>query len=327
MNKEEIAKGILSGSIKHLSKAITLIESNRPEDIDDSKIILNRLISHAGHSLRIGISGPPGVGKSTFIDNFGSLIISKGLKVAVLSIDPSSQISKGSILGDKTRMSTLSVENNAFIRPSPSGETLGGVASKTRESILLCEAAGYNVIIVETIGVGQSETAVCSMVDVFVLLQIPNSGDELQGIKKGVLEVADIIVVNKADGENKKAAELSKAQLENAIHMLRPIHNNWKPPVLLCSAIENKGIKDIWETICNYKKIMLETSEFMYNRRNQNVSWMWDIILDNLKNMFKNSSAIKNVLPATEKKVFENKLHSRAAAEDLIAIFKNGINS
>ena len=327
MNKEEIAKGILSGSIKHLSKAITLIESNRPEDIDDSGIILNRLISHTGHSLRIGISGPPGVGKSTFIDNFGSLIISKGLKVAVLSIDPSSQISKGSILGDKTRMSTLSVENNAFIRPSPSGETLGGVASKTRESILLCEAAGYNVIIVETIGVGQSETAVCSMVDVFVLLQIPNSGDELQGIKKGVLEVADIIVVNKADGENKKAAELSKAQLENAIHMLRPIHNNWKPPVLLCSAIENKGIKDIWETICNYKKIMLETSEFMYNRRNQNVSWMWDIILDNLKNMFKNSSAIKNVLPATEKKVFENKLHSRAAAEDLIAIFKNGINS
>ena len=327
MNKEEIAKGILSGSIKHLSKAITLIESNKPEDIDDSKIILNRLISHAGHSLRIGISGPPGVGKSTFIDNFGSLIISKGLKVAVLSIDPSSQISKGSILGDKTRMSTLSVENNAFIRPSPSGETLGGVASKTRESILLCEAAGYNVIIVETIGVGQSETAVCSMVDVFVLLQIPNSGDELQGIKKGVLEVADIIVVNKADGENKKAAELSKAQLENAIHMLRPIHNNWTTPVLLCSAIENKGIKDIWETICNYKKIMLETSEFMYNRRNQNISWMWDIILDNLKNMFKNSSAIKNVLPATEKKVFENKLHSRAAAEDLIAIFKNGVNS
>jgi len=327
MNKEEIAKGILSGSIKHLSKAITLIESNRPEDIDDGGIILNRLISHTGHSLRIGISGPPGVGKSTFIDNFGSLIISKGFKVAVLSIDPSSQISKGSILGDKTRMSTLSVENNAFIRPSPSGETLGGVASKTRESILLCEAAGYNVIIIETIGVGQSETAVCSMVDVFVLLQIPNSGDELQGIKKGVLEVADIIVVNKADGENKKAAELSKAQLENAIHMLRPIHNNWNPPVLLCSAIENKGIKDIWETICNYKKIMLETSEFMYNRRNQNVSWMWDIILDNLKNMFKNSSAIKNVLPATEKKVFENKLHSRAAAEDLIAIFKNGMNS
>ena len=327
MNKEEIAKGILSGSIKHLSKAITLIESNRPEDIDDGGIILNRLISHTGHSLRIGISGPPGVGKSTFIDNFGLLIISKGLKVAVLSIDPSSQISKGSILGDKTRMSTLSVEKNAFIRPSPSGETLGGVASKTRESILLCEAAGYNVIIVETIGVGQSETAVCSMVDVFVLLQIPNSGDELQGIKKGVLEVADIIVVNKADGENKKAAELSKAQLENAIHMLRPIHNNWKPPVLLCSAIENKGIKDIWETICNYKKIMLETSDFMYNRRNQNVSWMWDIILDNLKNMFKNSRAIKNVLPATEKKVFENKLHSRAAAEDLIAIFKNGMNS
>ena len=274
MNAEEVVKGILTGKIRYLSKAITIIESSRKEDSDKAVEILNKLVEHSGNSLRIGISGSPGVGKSTLIDVFGSLITSKGFKVAVLSVDPTSKISKGSILGDKTRMLKLSSDPNAFIRPSPSGGTLGGVARKTREIILLCEAAGYNMIIVETVGVGQSETTVSSMVDLFILLQMPDSGDELQGIKKGVLEFSDIIVINKADGENKKTAELSKRGLENVIHILRPVKNDWTTPVLLCSAQENEGIDSLWETIIKHKDLMKESSSFTNNRQKQNVAWM-----------------------------------------------------
>src|SRR5690554_774688 len=231
MQIDKIISGINAGKLRALAKGITLIESRKTEHIQQATQVLEALLPHTGNALRIGISGVPGVGKSTFIEAFGLHLLQQGFKVAVLAVDPSSQISGGSILGDKTRMEQLAREENAFIRPSPAGETLGGVARKTRETMLLCEAAGYDIIIVETVGVGQSEIAVAAMVDVFILMQLAGAGDELQGIKKGVMEIADAIVINKADGNNKAAAELARQQYVNALHIMRPKSPNWTVPV------------------------------------------------------------------------------------------------
>ena len=242
-NVQKLAAGVRAGTVRSLAKAITLIESRNPDHAFEAADLLDELLPDSGNSVRIGISGVPGVGKSTFIEALGLHLLREGHKLAILAVDPSSQLSGGSILGDKTRMEELARQKNAYIRPSPSGDTLGGVARKTRETMLLCEAAGYDVIIVETVGVGQSEIAVASMVDFFLLLQLANAGDELQGIKKGVMEIADAILINKAEGDNRPRAELARKQYENALHLLKPKSAHWQVPTLLCSALHNQGIE------------------------------------------------------------------------------------
>lgn len=256
MDIEQIEAGIRDGDRRALAKGITLVESQKPEHRQQAQQILEQLLPDTGRSIRLGISGVPGVGKSTFIEALGQHVLAQGHRLAVLAVDPSSQRSGGSILGDKTRMEQLCRQQQAFIRPSPSGETLGGVAGKTRETMLLCEAAGYDVIFVETIGIGQSEITVASMVDFFLLLQLANAGDELQGIKKGVMEVADAIVINKADGDNLAAAQLAAQQLENALHILRPKTPSWQVPVHTCSALEQQGIDTIWQTVADRKSVV-----------------------------------------------------------------------
>ena len=240
---EKMAEGVRTGNIRSLAKAITLIESRNPDHAQDAETLLNMLLPDSGKAIRIGISGVPGVGKSTFIEALGLQLLKRGHRLAVLAVDPTSQLSGGSILGDKTRMEMLARETNAFIRPSPSGDTLGGVARKTRETMLLCEAAGYDVIVVETVGVGQSEVTVASMVDFFLLLQLANAGDELQGIKKGVMEIADAIVINKAEGKNRPAAELARSQYKSALHLMKPKNSRWQVPTMLCSALTGEGIR------------------------------------------------------------------------------------
>ena len=269
--------GVNNGDRIILSQAITIIESKNPEDGNLGRQILEG-INKTSKTIRIGITGVPGVGKSTFIDVFGSYLTKQGHKVAVLSIDPSSQRSKGSILGDKTRMSVLSNDPNAFIRPSPSGTTLGGVANKTRETILLCEAAGFDVVIVETVGVGQSETTVKNMVDFFLLLALAGGGDELQGIKRGIMEMADAIAINKADGDVIKAAKKAKADFKNALHLFPLNENNWIPEVLLCSAHEKTGIIEIWEVILKFQEQMIHNGFLHKNRISQNIDWFHELL-------------------------------------------------
>ncbi|WP_321368740.1 methylmalonyl Co-A mutase-associated GTPase MeaB [uncultured Desulfuromusa sp.] len=296
-NIQNLADGVRSGNIRSLAKAITLIESRNSDHSRDATTLLDTLLLDSGDSIRIGISGVPGVGKSTFIEALGMHLLQQGHKVAILAVDPSSQLSGGSILGDKTRMEKLAREQNAFIRPSPSGSTLGGVARKTRETMLLCEAAGYDIIIVETVGVGQSEIAVAAMVDFFLLLQLANAGDELQGIKKGVMEIADAILINKAEGENRPRAELARQQYENALHLLRPKSNRWQVPALLCSALYNEGIDEVWNMILDFVTIMKKENEFADKRRLQATDWMWTMVMDNLKDLFlqdKNVAAMIN---------------------------------
>ena len=252
ISADALAHDILKGNITALSRGITLVESKNKDHLNEANALIMKCLPYANKSIRIGITGVPGVGKSTFIETFGNLLISLGKKVAVLAIDPSSSLSKGSILGDKTRMEDLVKQPNAFIRPSASGETLGGVARKTRESIILCEAAGFDIIIIETVGVGQSETAVHSMVDFFLLLQLTGAGDELQGIKRGIIEMADSIIINKADGNNITAAKIAKTEFNRALHLYPDKGNNWVPKTLTCSALNNEGISNIWELIQKY---------------------------------------------------------------------------
>ena len=292
---EFVAK-ILEGNITFLSKAITLVESTNSKHQEKANQILEKCLPHANKSIRIGITGVPGVGKSTFIEAYGKYLTSKGNKVAVLAVDPSSSVNKGSILGDKTRMEQLVTDKNAFIRPSPSGTSLGGVAQKTRESIILCEAAGYDTIIIETVGVGQSETVVHSMVDFFLLLKLAGAGDELQGIKRGIIEMADAIVINKADGENERNTKIAKVEFNRALHLYPLKESKWQPKVLTASALHNKGIDKINQMILEYISLTKNNKYFTQKRNEQNKYWLLSTIDQQLKANFYNNPQVKNAL-------------------------------
>lgn len=286
--------GIINGNISQLSKAITLIESSHNKHFDVAQKIIKGCLPKSGNSFRIGITGVPGAGKSTFIEVFGNLLTEKGKKVAVLTVDPSSSISKGSILGDKTRMETLVQNPNVYIRPSASGNHLGGVAQKTRESIFLCEAAGFDVILIETVGVGQSETEVHSMVDFFLMLQIAGAGDELQGIKRGIMEMCDAIIVNKADGENVKWANIAQQNLINVLHLFNEKENNWTPKVLITSALEKKGIEEIWNLILEFETFTKNNNSFETHRIKQDEYWLYETINQLIKKRLYENNSLKN---------------------------------
>ncbi|MCF6240280.1 MAG: methylmalonyl Co-A mutase-associated GTPase MeaB [Bacteroidales bacterium] len=315
---DEAVEGILSGNISILSAAITLIESNLPKHQKKAAQIIEKCLPYSGNSVRIGITVVPGVGKSTFIEALGLYLINKGHKLAVLAIDPSSEQSGGSILGDKTRMEQLSAEKNAFIRPSPSSGSLGGVARKTRESIILCEAAGFDTVFIETVGVGQSETKVHSMVDFFLLLMLAGAGDELQGIKRGIMEMADTIIINKADGNNIDKANLAKKEYENALHMFPPTESGWTPNVLLTSALQNFGIEDVWLTIKKYLELTKKSGYWLQRRNNQAKYWMHETILESLKNNFYNNTKRKKLIKDFERKVQQGKISPFEAAHMLL---------
>jgi LAO/AO transport system kinase len=322
---EELTEGIKNGDRTLLSRAITLIESNLPEHIDQAHRIINNCLPLSGKSIRIGITGVPGVGKSTFIESFGKHLTSLGHKVAVLAIDPSSERSKGSILGDKTRMELLSSDPNAFIRPSASSGSLGGVARKTRETIFLCETAGFDVIVIETVGVGQSEIAVHSMVDFFLLLMLAGAGDELQGIKRGIMEMADLIAITKADGNNLKKAELARAEYAGALHLFPPAESGWTPGVVTCSSRDNTGIETIWNHILEYKTFANRNGYFDKKRKEQIQSWMFETIEDLLKINFYNHPAVTSILDEVKSKVQSKEICSYTAADKLLSNYFNAL--
>lgn len=315
---QTLTDGILRGDINALSRAITLVESTNPGHLEKANAIVNACLRQANASVRIGITGVPGVGKSTFIEALGKYLTSLGKKVAVLAVDPSSTISHGSILGDKTRMEELVKDKNAYIRPSASGETLGGVARKTREAITLCEAAGFDTVIIETVGVGQSETAVHSMVDFFLLLKIAGAGDELQGIKRGIMEMADLIAINKADGDNLKKAKLAKADFNRALHLFPAKKSGWTPKAFTCSAITKDGIDEIWKAVSDYLAATKTNGYFNERRRDQNQYWMFETIDAQLKNRFYNDNSIVLQLEETKKAVQNQELSPFAAARLLL---------
>ena len=305
---------IRQGDRRAIAKAITLLESTRPEKLDQGQTLLEALLPNTGKSLRIGITGVPGVGKSTFIEAFGMRLIEAGHRVAVLAVDPSSPITGGSILGDKTRMQQLSSHPQAFVRPSPASGMLGGVARKTLETVLLCEAAGYDVIIVETVGVGQSETLVASMVDLFLVLMLPNAGDELQGIKKGILELADLIVINKADGDQQVLAQQAVQEYRNALHLLKSTRASWQAKVLQCSALEQTGLAELWETMQNFQEVLKTSGEWEEHRSHQAVRWMWTLIDEELSQSFRKHPRIQADIPNVEKAICQGRqLPTRAA--------------
>ena len=318
----EYVEGILKGNITILSQAVTIVESSKHEHQQLAQEIIEKCLPFAGNSMRIGITGVPGAGKSTSIDVFGIHLLKQGHKLAVLAIDPSSERSKGSILGDKTRMEALSREKNAFIRPSPSAGSLGGVARKTRETIILCEAAGFDTVFVETVGVGQSETAVHSMVDFFLLIQLAGTGDELQGIKRGIMEMADCIIINKADGNNIQRAELAKAQLQMALHYFPPHESGVEPKVMTCSAYERTGIDEIWKNILHYCSETQQNGYFESRRAEQAKYWMYETINEQLRNHFYQSQ--KENLKKAEAEVTENRASSFAAAFELLDKYFKG---
>lgn len=317
----EFREGIRSGNRVVLSQAITLVESTLESDQDLASELVQSLITETGKSIRIGITGVPGVGKSTFIEAFGKLLLDQGKKVAVLAIDPSSQLTKGSILGDKTRMETLAADKRAFIRPSPSGTALGGVSGKTREAMLLCEAAGFDVILVETVGVGQSETAVKNMVDFFLLLMLAGAGDELQGIKKGIMEMADALVINKADGENLPPAKKSKVAYENALHLFPLAEKNWAPKVQLASSTTGSGLPEVWETVQNYENQMKGNGFWESNRAAQRLNWLDDQIQFLLGQAFSKDSIVQKMLADRKNKVQKGELNPSKLAKSLIQLF------
>jgi LAO/AO transport system kinase len=317
-SSKELIDGILSRNISALSRSITLVESTNASHLAKANEVINACLPHANKSIRIGITGVPGVGKSTFIEAFGKHLTALGKKVAVLAVDPSSTISHGSILGDKTRMEELVKDANAYIRPSASGETLGGVARKTRETITLCEAAGFDTILIETVGVGQSETAVHSMVDFFLLLKISGAGDELQGIKRGIMEMADAIVINKADGDNIKKANLAKTEFNRALHLFPAKKSGWIPTTSTCSAITHEGIPEVWETILKFIKLTKGNNYFFEKRKEQNQYWMLETINEQLKTNFYNHPEIQNLLDSTKKAVQNDEISPFAAAQLLL---------
>ena len=315
ISADQFVEGILSGDKVHISKALSLVESSRDSDLPLKLSVLEGIFHKSGNAVRIGITGAPGVGKSTFIESLGSLLLSRGLKLAVLTIDPTSQRSQGSILGDKTRMAQLSKSENAYIRPSAAGSNLGGVAHHTRESILICEAAGYQVVIVETVGVGQSEIEVRNMVDFFLLLLMPGGGDELQGIKKGIVEMADCLVINKADGENLTKARQAQAVYQNALHFLTPVNSKWEPQVFTCSALEKQGLEQIWSNVESYMEQMKANGLLEQQRAHQRLEWMGDCIKQAISRQLKLDGAQTGGFEQLKNEVEAGKVLPNRAAE------------
>jgi LAO/AO transport system kinase len=312
-----LARRVRAGDRATLARAITLIESKRADHRGKAHQLVQELLPHTGNAVRVGITGAPGVGKSLTIDTLGSHLTGKGHKVAVLAVDPSSTRTGGSILGDKTRMARLAADLNAFVRPSPSSGTLGGVAAKTRETMLLCEAAGHDVILVETVGIGQSETAVADMTDFFLALMLPGAGDELQGIKKGLVELADMIAVNKADGDNVKRAQAAAAEYRAALHILNPRSPNWTPPVVTCSALTGKGVAELWANVLAHRERMTQSGELAARRREQQVKWMWAMIEERLFARLRSDAALRAKLPQIEKAVADGRLSAPLAVEQI----------
>lgn len=321
LSKDAYVDGINQGNRVILSKSITLIESKLPEDNALADEIIEDLIAPLSDTYRVGITGVPGVGKSTFTEAIGNHIIADGHKVAILAIDPSSQKTKGSILGDKTRMESLSNNPSAFIRPSPTGSALGGVANKTRETMILCEAAGFDVILIETVGVGQSEIAVHGMVDFFLLLALAGAGDELQGIKKGIMEMADAIAVNKADGDNLVSAKKAKAELNGALHLFAPPENDWFPKVMTCSSLEDRGVDEVWNTLKAFKSQMIKSGHLIDRRRSQNLEWFNSQINFDLNQRLMSHPQIKEQLPILRSQILDGQLHPKKAAHQITELF------
>jgi len=319
MSLEDYAKGVRCGDRAVLGRAITLIESRKPEHRALADTLLLRLLPHSGNAVRVGITGVPGVGKSTFIDAFGTNLVEDGHRVAVLAVDPSSSRTGGSILGDKTRMARLSRDDRAFIRPSPSTGSLGGVTRTTREAIILCEAAGFDVILVETVGVGQSETAVAEMVDFFLVLMLAGAGDELQGIKRGVLEIADMIAVNKADGDNRERANRAASEYAGALNIMQPGSAAWRPPVLTCSGLANEGLRELWDKIAEHRRIMTESGELEAKRARQRVRWLWSIVEDRLIAGLRQDSRVAKVVRRVEAEVLAGRLTPGIGADRVLA--------
>src|SRR6476619_300079 len=315
-----LAAGIRAGDRAMLARAITLIESKRADHRAQAHRLVQELLPATGQAVRLGITGAPGAGKSTTIDALGSFLTGQGHKVAVLAVDPSSTRTGGSILGDKTRMPRLATDPNAFVRPSPSSGTLGGVAAKTRETMLLCEAAGFDVVLVETVGIGQSETAVADMTDFFLALMLPGAGDELQGIKKGLVELADMIAINKADGDNVKRAQTAAAEYRAALHILTPRSPNWTPPVLTYSALTGNGIAELWEQVLLHRERMTRSGEQAQRRREQQVKWMWSMLEERLFSRLKSDAKVRARLPAIETAVAEGRLAATLAVEEIAAL-------
>jgi LAO/AO transport system kinase len=312
-----LAERLRAGDRAGLARAITLVESRKPDHQRQARELVQLVLPHSGRAMRVGVTGVPGVGKSTTIDTLGANLVAAGHKVAVLAVDPSSARTGGSILGDKTRMARLAVERNAFIRPSPSSGTLGGVAAKTRETMLLCEAAGFDVILVETVGVGQSETTVAEMTDFFLVLMLPGAGDELQGIKKGVLELADMIAVNKSEGEGRARAIAAAGEYRAALHIMQPASQNWSPPVVLISGLENAGLDDMWAKVAEHRHRMEATGEFAQKRRDQQVKWMWTMLEDMFFARLRGNSHVRALLPELERKVAEGLLSPTLAVDKI----------
>ncbi|WUH88861.1 methylmalonyl Co-A mutase-associated GTPase MeaB [Streptomyces sp. NBC_00433] len=314
-------RGVLDGRRAVIARAITLVESRRPDHRGAVQQLLTELLPHSGGARRIGITGVPGVGKSTFIDAFGSMLTARGHRVAVLAVDPSSTLTGGSILGDKTRMERLAVDPSAFVRPSPSAGTLGGVARATRESMVVMEAAGYDVVLVETVGVGQSETAVSRMVDSFLLLTLARTGDQLQGIKKGVLELADVIAVNKADGRHEQDARSAARELSGALRLMQPADAEWTPPVLSCSALESAGMDTVWERLEQHRTLLDSGGRLAAKRRDQQVDWAWSMVREDLLGRLQGHPAVRALAPELEQQVRDGKMTAALAAQRLLGAF------
>jgi LAO/AO transport system kinase len=326
VSEQDLADKIKSGDRRALARGITLVESRREDHRLSAEKLLDLLLPKTGKSIRLGISGPPGVGKSTFIESFGQYLIDDGHKVAVLAIDPSSKISGGSILGDKTRMTELSRRKEAFIRPSPAGETLGGVARRTREALLLCEAASFDVVIVETVGVGQSETAVAEMTDMFLLLLSPGGGDDLQGVKRGVMELADLLIVNKADGDLAAAAERTASDYAHALRLMHALHADWQPSVVKCSALKGQGMGEVWDKVQAFRKATTKSGEFDSRRREQAKNWLWQEVSDGLLDRLKADPDLADRLARLEARLSQRKASPAAAARALLSSFFKGLD-